>query len=62
MHGAGQRIGLGLALEDRDRVPVLREQNRQRQADRATADNHDVRVGRVHAVRNGWWPQALIRS
>jgi hypothetical protein len=43
-------------------LPVLREQDRQRQADRTAADNHDVHGGRVHAVRNGWWPQALIRS
>ena len=55
-----QRVGLRLALEDRDAVATLGEEDRQGQADGSAADDDDVGVG--HGCRRGWWPQALMRS
>jgi hypothetical protein len=59
VHGTRQRVGLGPALQHRDRPAALGEQDRQRAADRPEADDGDV-TG--HVVRRGWWPHALMRS
>ena len=66
MHRPGQRVGLGPLLQHDDRPAQLAEQDGQRTADGAVADDRDLRVdvhAAVHAgTRSGLWPHTLMLS
>ena len=50
VHGAGQRVGIGPALQHHDVVIVLGEEDGQRVADRSASDDRDVRIEAVDGL------------
>ena len=65
MDRSRERVGLGPSLQHRHGAPELGEQDRERVADGAVADDRDVGVDvgvgvGAHADRRGWCPHTLI--